>query len=510
MKKRIIRLSVFLIVAVATAAIVLSYLQEPPPSQIITLSNGEQFRLTGVTYGTEHVQGPTLARLVNHLPAWLASFLRRKMGSSLGTAYSFQTPQPALGVWLEPLNTNAGPRMVRTISGVRYMGGVNSQPAMLASEMQALLADENGVLAGKFCESASQSPLPTTGSVPVIGVTPYIGTFPFPNTGSGPFPIFFPLVPRRSRTLECRFFTVPPGSTPGYQTSQETGGSSQELGRVHFPNPAFGRFSAWKPEPLPATQRTGELEVRLEHFTTGKPAPGTRFNFLTGNPSPGTHLAKFEPAKKGQEAWTGFDFTLRSPPEADAAWALHSADLSDAGGNHLRRFWSSRNQWPYQFMTGTLWPDEAAWRLKLEFKRKSGFTPAQLVTFTNVLLLTFGVPGPILQTNTVNGLQLVLMEYSSVGPYYSTAATITPLFRIETPSLEGTAFDFVQLVTDQGETMAMREMPDTSRAARASLTPAPRILIFSKEPPTNATTVNLTWAVQKTRSVEFLVQPPQP
>jgi hypothetical protein len=468
MKTGILLLGVSLIAALAFAAIGLCLLQRPPPPQRITLSTGAQYRLVGVTYGTEHAHGPILARLVNKLPASVGNFVQRKLGSRLGTACSFSTPQPALGVWFEPVGTNTGPGM-----NIRMPIGIASSSRGASSTLQAMLADEHGVLAGNIGETAVALALP--------------------RTSWSPFPIFFPVVPKRSRVIECCFFAVPAGPEGAYR----------EIGRVHFPNPEFGRFATWKAEPLPATQRVGDLAVRLEHFTTGKPAPGTRLNFLTGNPAPGTHLTKFQSAQKGEETWTGFDFTLGAPGGAETNWALHSADLSDPGRNHLRRYWSLRDQWPYQFMAGTLWSDESAWRLKLEWKRKTGFAPADLVTFTNVPLLASGASGPILRTNTAQGLQLVLMEYFSGARAYG-----TPMFRLQTPNREGMAFDFVELITDQGEAMVMREMLDTAAAPRPPLTTPPRIILFGKEPPTNAATVNLTWVIQKTRSVEFLVQPP--
>jgi hypothetical protein len=399
------------------------------------------------------VYGSALARFVHRLPAPVAGFIRRKLGTRLGCLYSSTTPQAALGVWVELVGTNTTP------------------PA------PSMLMDETGTLAGNMGKDSNGRIYLSGPAKPVV-------------------PIFFPLVPRRSRTLECCFFDSP--TVVGFSFFEHKD-SYQEIGRVRFPNPVFDNSRGWKPEPLPTSHQSGELEVRLEEFTTGKPAAGTRLDdFLGYHRAPGTSLADLRPAGKGREAWTGFSYSLASPAGADAIWALHCADLSDPGGNHLRRYWYKRDDWPYQILEGTLWPAEAAWRLKLEFKRKSGFTAAELITFTNVPLLY----GSILRTNLVNGVPLVLMGYIPVR------SPFTPAFQIASPSLEGTALDFVQLVTDQGESPAMKETQEPDLASFRPLTPAPRVIRFANGPPTNAQTVNLTWVLQKTRSVEFFVQPP--
>jgi hypothetical protein len=475
MKARIIRLGVILMIATVIAVIGLMYLQEPPPTQFVTLS-GQEYRFIGVTCGTKHGHGPFLARLVDRAPPFVSNFLQRStLRVRIGTAQSFKTPQPALAVWFEPVFTNRATSIRSRLSSIVTV----SSPQGAGSDVQAMLADEQGVIAGK----AGEIPMRAT----------------FPGVSSGPFPIFFPVVPRRSRMIECCFYTVP--AIPE--------GARREVGKVRFPNPfypLYGRFPDWRPEALPVGKRVGDFEVRLEHFTSGVPTNG--LNPLNGHPSLGAHLTKFRPAAKGEEAKTGFDFSLHATNATGTDWVLHAADLRDPGGNHVRSSWPTGDQWSYPFLWGSLWPNETAWQLRLEFKRRSGFAPAELVTFTNVPFLKFGVGGPIVRTNIVHGHEFVLTEYTRSGR--SNYAGVSPLFRIEASDLEDTAIDFVKLVTDQGETMVMREMSEMSPATREPLASPVRVVFFGKDPPTNATTVNLTWCIQKTRSVEFFVQPQQP
>jgi hypothetical protein len=48
----------------------------------------------------------------------------------------------------------------------------------------------------------------------------------------------------------------------------------EEIGRMRLPNPLYGRFPQWKPEPVPAVKFAGDVEVRLENFMTSNAQAG--------------------------------------------------------------------------------------------------------------------------------------------------------------------------------------------------------------------------------------------
>ena len=163
---------------------------------------------------------------------------------------------------------------------------------------------------------------------------------------------------------------------------------------------------------------------------------------------------------------------------------------------------------------GTLWPDEAAWRLKLELKRKSGFAPEELVTFKNVPVPQIGKTNFAPITNMVGGVQIVLRTFVENGDRTKirypggTNANFSVIDRtpetmvaVELPDHpEGVAVDFVKMIADTGETFEKHGngwMPFWRRATLKFI-------------PSNTQTVDITWVVQRMRSVEFLVKPPRP
>jgi len=74
----------------------------------------------------------------------------------------------------------------------------------------------------------------------------------------------FPVVPDAVRRCNCCFYRL-----------TETSACPASLGRVRFPNPLYGRFPEWRPEPVPAVRKSGDLEVRLDSFMTGVRVSGS-------------------------------------------------------------------------------------------------------------------------------------------------------------------------------------------------------------------------------------------
>jgi hypothetical protein len=208
---------------------------------------------------------------------------------------------------------------------------------------------------------------------------------------------------------------------------------------------------------------------------------------------------------------TRFDVTLSSTRGTNETWALHCAELSDATGNVLRQ--ESRNVFleyhipPKPSFTssipGTLWPDEAAWRLKLEFKRASGFAPEEIVTFKDVPVPAVGTTNYPGLTMTAGGIRVVLTKFvrypniiANAGGMYDEVSQVT----FELPGKpKGVAMDFLEMKADAGEAEKYgSEFLDFG------------YVVCVESIPANAKTMDFTFVVQKTRSVEFLVQPPKP
>ena len=335
--------------------------------------------------------------------------------------------------------------------------------------------------------------------------------------GKGDELIFF-----RRGPLQFATFEVAPRRSPVLQfcifQSDGTRRSYNEIGRVSFPNPYFGQFPEWKPEPVPRVKKVGDLEVQLVNLMTGIS--------LSGRPpvlANGKQGLDFRPAQKGMHLATFFDVSLQSERGTNEEWVVQNAELSDATGNVLSSSSnvssSGDNVSPMTFsgeyrlfIPGTLWPDEAAWRLKLELKRKSGFAPDEFVTYKDAPVPKIGTTNFIPVTNMVGGVQIALKEFVENGdrtniryPRGTNASfavndhTPETMVAVELPGHpEGVAVDFVRMIADTGEIFEKHGNSWRPFYRGASL----------KFIPTNAQTVDITWVVQKVRSVEFLVKPP--
>jgi len=315
----------------------------------------------------------------------------------------------------------------------------------------------------------------------------------------------FPIVPRRSQQLQCNFYPFDEISL-------------SPVVSISFSNPLYGYFPEWKPEPVPVVKKVGGLEVRLVNLMTGIEKSGRPPVLANGKQG-----IDIQPAKYGIHLATFFDVSLNSERGTNEEWVVQNAELSDATGNVLafpsKSSSSGDNVSPMTFsgeyrlsIPGTLWPDEAAWRLKLDLKRKSGFTPDELVTFKNVPVPKIGTTNFPPITNTVGGVQLVLKEFVENGDrtnirypfgtnanYFVNDHTPETMVAVELPDHpEGVAVDFVKMIADTGEIFEKHGNSWAPFYRGASL----------KFIPTNAQTVDISWVVQKMRSVEFLVKPP--
>jgi hypothetical protein len=302
----------------------------------------------------------------------------------------------------------------------------------------------------------------------------------------------FPVVPRRSPMLECRLAE--------YWDSGSTRVSS-DLGRLKFRNPLFGDYPLWQPEALPAVKSAGEdIKVRLNSFRrTQSPARPPPF----GDPT------------------FRFSVTFESPRNKDEKWTLAEAEVTDATGNRMDqdiRFPAGPEGYG---IYGVLWPNEAAVRLTLTLKRTSGFLPSELVTFTNlpVLLLnrgSYAPPNGTSLTNSLDGIPIAVRNiltdswhrmHEPSGWNYCVEA--------ELPTHPpGVIADILEVASDAGNVL-------TAPDSLGPYGPYPRTSIeyhqddlTSRTKYGNVTAVtspakylNVTVAVQKTHTVEYLVKP---
>jgi hypothetical protein len=170
----------------------------------------------------------------------------------------------------------------------------------------------------------------------------------------------FPAFPRREGKLVLRVL--------------ENGNGDQEMSDKKFviANPARGPFPAWTSELPPITQEDGNLSVTLTKLVCGADTGITRDS---DNPDDAVNkgvLAAFKVSQDGK-------------PTAD--WLPVTIDTSDATGNYVngRVFGTQRQddaiEAPYQF---GLWPDEPAWKLRVQFAKQSGYTDDEMMKVQNI------------------------------------------------------------------------------------------------------------------------------
>jgi hypothetical protein len=437
-----------LVTAIFLSASLLDVSAQPGSPPILTLPNGAQLVFAGTTYGTINTPPSPEKYIGQH-------------NIQFNEGETFETPQ--FFVWFQWKETNAP--LGRTM------------PQLIAR-----LADQKGVERGAVSYPAFSDGVPLS----------YVE---------------FPAIPRRSQILQLNFYPFFVGLT-------------DLVTSVSFTNPLYGHFPEWKPEPVPAVKKTGDLEVRLVNLMTGIRQSGSVPVLANGKQGIG-----FQPAQGGIHLATFFDVLSSSTRGTNEEWVVQSAELSDATGNIIASPAYVGSSGPgvspmvhigeYRFsLPGALWPDEPAWRLKLELKRKSGFTPEEFVTFANVPVPKIGTTNFAPFTNIVGGVQIVLKEFLENGDrtniryprgtnanYFVNDHTPETLVAVELPGHpEGVAVDFVKMVADTDE--IFQEHGNTWRPfyRAASL----RFI------PSNVKTVDITWVVQKMRSMEFLVKPPLP
>jgi hypothetical protein len=290
----------------------------------------------------------------------------------------------------------------------------------------------------------------------------------------------FDAFPRRGRELRLAL----------HQVGGERGLGAR-VALFSIPNPDPGPHPSWSPEPLPATKTDGDLHVTLREFKTG---------FLT------------EDWALNMSEWLGVTslrFSVSVGGRTEHPWRPKALEVIDATGNdwfpavlHPRAVEGAPpDTWAF---AGALWPGEEAWKLRVEFSRVAEFASDELWTLEHV-------PGPRGQrliefhgTNEINGLPLAITATARTegelraGSEWVPKKGVVDLTVRYDASAQGKRLTLLRVVDDQG------------REAKAS-EPHPEAawLAFAVEVPPDTQELNFTFAVHRSRFVEFVAKPEQ-
>ena len=138
---------------------------------------------------------------------------------------------------------------------------------------------------------------------------------------------------------------------------------AETIAEFQIPNPARGDYPQWTPSTLPATAKSGNLELRLLDLATEIPSEyGERF---------AATLCAFEVIENGVPSTN---------------WVPLSAEILDATGNHWYADWYRERERlegavRHFKLMGALWPGESAWKIRMRYQKRSGFSDDELLRF---------------------------------------------------------------------------------------------------------------------------------
>jgi hypothetical protein len=363
-----------------------------PPSAWLVLPDGSSNRIVAVTYGTNHLIGPLLGRMIAHLPQAVQDELPVLI-------HQTETPEPALVVWIEH----------------RVNPGIRTPPSF--SDYKRL-ADHNGFISGPQ--------------------NPPAGCFGTLDIG----PTIFEAFPRRDPKLTVNFFYPSP-------TGQVT-----NCGSLQFPNPlyrAYPDYPEWQPEALPATKRAADVEVTLLDVRTGYDSTA-RTQYRKGGGSETTRGTNRLDGANNTEV----KLRIRSLADTNQIWKAVGVQVSDATGNTMHSSGMSWNGIGPNFaFSPGLWPSERTWKLKLEIKQAEGFTPEKLFTVKNVPLGAIDSSNAVGWTTNFNGVTVTLAGILRRPPntnnsWNSSQLSAVALTNSTLPA--GTQLDLLTVAFDQGTT----------------------------------------------------------
>lgn len=281
--------------------------------------------------------------------------------------------------------------------------------------------------------------------------------------------------------------------------------------RLVVSNPAHSSFPKWRPVPLPNTQANGDFAVTLTDFFASAPTPRHGSSEASLN----------DPANQ----CVRLDFSVKQNGQSVTNWLPRLVETSDATGNHVRGVISKYPQHGiydnlrlgmtegYFYRTG-LWPSEPAWKVRLEFTRTSGFDEDEILTLTNIPV-RLGTEDDrdaqwtwepdndnlVFTEYVVNGVQLKIFPpilhpaKSQPGKMF-----LSVIMRPNpNPEQSGMRMTLIQATDGQGREL---HTPFSSHAGYNCSIEFPD--------PRETKTLNLKFALHKSRHMEFTVKPTKP
>lgn len=431
--------------------------------QTILLPDGSQLTLVKVTHGTNHV-----CRYENRLQDWLQPILPQKL----------RTKYPPHEVTFTSGSSDT------VVVWLRYEGEGRMGDPLRRRGLLFAVADENGLESGLFRTANVTRDLPFQNKVHASG-TPVSGpSFTRPTIQIGGWELRE--FPRRGRRFAIWVY------------QQEFTEKVLRIGAFTVRNPRPGNSLTWTAETLPATRRTNQLEISLTKLETG----------LTGQET------GHGPAGEGAKSFSRATFKLKENGAPTENWSLCGISSSNAagefrpGGSYSSRWQRGEHKVDFE---GGLWLEEPAWKINVDFARTGDFPSDELWSIKGV---TVPLTGWLMENRIVTNIFNEELEFVGVsGPktylpegYTSLQPHATILVRTAHP-MHGVRIALVEVRDDQGRKLATKgSSARTSMGGRGN-TPKEMLHGFAVEIPEDAKSLDITFAVTRVRSVEFLAKP---
>ena len=262
-------------------------------------------------------------------------------------------------------------------------------------------------------------------------------------------------------------------------------------------NPLRGPFPEWTPEPLPATKTDGDLRVTLRSL---------RPQWWDDSSNKVRRLA-IHP-----------EFEFEQSGQVSKHWTTESMQVLDALGNTA----GANNC--------DLDPLESAWKLRLRLQRneQAAFDPAETFKIPPIALPAAATSMSIRQDGSVQGAQITILAVGGSGPTvypglamqggtsHFSGGDSDSEYKIETRPGQGTLVNarrphILYRVTGMQpqQHLMLQVVDDQARPVTVHPNNFHDVVFgFLKVQP-DAKTIEMTFTVQKSREVEFLIAPPQ-
>jgi hypothetical protein len=289
--------------------------------------------------------------------------------------------------------------------------------------------------------------------------------------------------PRRAKEFRIRIYRYATG---------------ERFGELTVRNPLPSTFPTWSPEPLPATRRTNKLEITLAKLETG----------LTGK-----EVGRAW-ASEGGGSLSRATFAVKEDGVPTARWGVRRLRASNAAGEvrQIRTFDSVwQNNERIITFDGALWLEESAWKLEVAFVRHAEFPPEEHWVIKGVPVPP---PGELVEMHMVTNLfnvelELVGVSGANVKPSESGIAT-QPHANIQVRGphpMDDLQVTLVGVKDHRGTSAILDGFSSRISTGGRGNTPKETIYDFGLDLHANAKTLDVTFAITRMRSVEFLAKP---